>query len=450
MSQRALVVSIASLTVTAGATLAGAPTYSGVLGSPGFGGSYVADFTAFDDGSGESLYAIGNFSASGVAGGASIARWDGAGWAALGTGLQGGFSNVMAVYQGDLIAGGYFDTAGGASDSAKLARWDGAAWSGMDAQSSSFLNSVWDLEVWDDGSTGEQLYVAGNYADLNGQAPLDHIAKWDGAAYTGVGGTIGGAVPLIVLDLHGADLGSGSLLYAGGRFLTIGGTGAFNVASWDGNAWSALGGGLSRTSGFAQVFHMTSWDDGNGMALYAGGSFNRADTTTPVLNVAKWDGNAWSAMGDGFDGVVQELVVWDDGSGEALYALGNFDNSGATPTARIAKWNGASWEAVGSGMDGNCFGAFVFDLGDGPALHIAGGFSNAGGVSANRAASLLPALPCPADLAAPFGALNFFDIAAFIGLFNAGDLTADFAAPFGSLNFFDVVEYITQFNAGCP
>jgi len=57
---------------------------------------------------------------------------------------------------------------------------------------------------------------------------------------------------------------------------------------------------------------------------------------------------------------------------------------------------------------------------------------------------------CPADLAAPFGSLNFFDIAAFIGLFNAGDLTADFAAPFGSLNFFDVVEYITQFNAGCP
>ena len=57
---------------------------------------------------------------------------------------------------------------------------------------------------------------------------------------------------------------------------------------------------------------------------------------------------------------------------------------------------------------------------------------------------------CPADLAAPFGTLNFFDISAFIGLFNAGDLEADFAAPFGSLNFFDVAEYIAQFNAGCP
>lgn len=58
--------------------------------------------------------------------------------------------------------------------------------------------------------------------------------------------------------------------------------------------------------------------------------------------------------------------------------------------------------------------------------------------------------PCPADLAAPFGTLNFFDIAAYIALYNAGDPAADIAAPFGSLNFFDLAAYITRFNAGCP
>ncbi len=57
---------------------------------------------------------------------------------------------------------------------------------------------------------------------------------------------------------------------------------------------------------------------------------------------------------------------------------------------------------------------------------------------------------CPADLAAPFGVLNFFDISAFIGAFNAGDPSADLAAPFGSLNFFDVSAYIGLYNAGCP
>ena len=57
---------------------------------------------------------------------------------------------------------------------------------------------------------------------------------------------------------------------------------------------------------------------------------------------------------------------------------------------------------------------------------------------------------CPADLSAPFGVLNFFDIAAYIALFNAGDPRADLAAPFGTINFFDLSTYIGLFNAGCP
>jgi len=55
-----------------------------------------------------------------------------------------------------------------------------------------------------------------------------------------------------------------------------------------------------------------------------------------------------------------------------------------------------------------------------------------------------------ADIAEPFGVINFFDIAAYITLFNTGDPAADFAAPFGTLNFFDISAYIVEFNAGCP
>ena len=57
---------------------------------------------------------------------------------------------------------------------------------------------------------------------------------------------------------------------------------------------------------------------------------------------------------------------------------------------------------------------------------------------------------CPADLAEPFGVLNFFDVAAFIALYNDASPAADLAAPFGVLNFFDVAEYIALYNAGCP
>jgi hypothetical protein len=55
-----------------------------------------------------------------------------------------------------------------------------------------------------------------------------------------------------------------------------------------------------------------------------------------------------------------------------------------------------------------------------------------------------------ADVAEPFGSLNFFDVAAFIQLFNAQDPRADLAAPAGTFNFFDVAAYIGLYNAGCP
>lgn len=56
----------------------------------------------------------------------------------------------------------------------------------------------------------------------------------------------------------------------------------------------------------------------------------------------------------------------------------------------------------------------------------------------------------PADLAAPCGSLDFFDVSAFLSAFIAMDPVADFAAPFGTFNFFDVSAFLIAFNNGCP
>ncbi|MFK7883672.1 MAG: GC-type dockerin domain-anchored protein [Phycisphaerales bacterium] len=56
---------------------------------------------------------------------------------------------------------------------------------------------------------------------------------------------------------------------------------------------------------------------------------------------------------------------------------------------------------------------------------------------------------CPADVASPFGTLNFFDISAYIGLYNSGVPAADYNAD-GLLNFFDISAFIALYNAGCP
>ncbi len=55
---------------------------------------------------------------------------------------------------------------------------------------------------------------------------------------------------------------------------------------------------------------------------------------------------------------------------------------------------------------------------------------------------------CPADLNAD-GALDFFDVSAFLSAFNAGDPAADFNGD-GNYNFFDVSAFLGAFSAGCP
>lgn len=56
----------------------------------------------------------------------------------------------------------------------------------------------------------------------------------------------------------------------------------------------------------------------------------------------------------------------------------------------------------------------------------------------------------PADIALPYDVLNFLDIQAFIGLYNAQDPAADFALPTGTWNFLDIQAYIGIYNQGCP
>lgn len=57
-------------------------------------------------------------------------------------------------------------------------------------------------------------------------------------------------------------------------------------------------------------------DDGSGPALWVGGQITRAGTT-PVRGIARWDGSAWSAAGDGIEGSPLALAAFDDGTGTA-------------------------------------------------------------------------------------------------------------------------------------
>ncbi len=55
-----------------------------------------------------------------------------------------------------------------------------------------------------------------------------------------------------------------------------------------------------------------------------------------------------------------------------------------------------------------------------------------------------------ADLAEPFGQLDFSDVSAFLVAFGAMEAAADLAEPTGQFDFSDVIEFLSQFGAGCP
>ncbi len=350
-------------------------------GTEGYFGVFA--LTVFDDGSGPALYAAGSFTSAGGAVVNGIAKWDGVSWSPLGSGIDAGFSGwpwVRALIAFDdgsgpgLYVGGMFATAGEVR-ARNIARWNGVTWSSLEGiPGAGIYGSVDAFTVYDDGN-GPGLYAGGGFGKV-GETAANNIARLDGSAWSALGdGTNGRVRSLAVFD----D-GSGTALYAGGEFTVASDLSAARIARWDGDAWSPLGSGI----GNGKVWAMTAFDDGTGPGLYVGGEFTIAGDG-PANHIARWDSSSWSPVGDGVDesGMVLALAVFDDGSGPALYAGGQFVSAGGVTAANIAKWDGTNWSPLASGVGGSVYTLAVFDDGTGPALYVGGFFQSAGGVLAD-------------------------------------------------------------------
>ena len=336
------------------------------------------------------LYAGGGFTRAGTVEikARYLARWDGQTWAGLGAGTNYVVSSLAAFDDGHgakLIATGNFVTAG-EHPAAYIAAWDGATYSALGAG-----NGVSDIEIdslatFDDGR-GERLYAGGRFGGGAGTAIAPGLAVWDGSGWSATGsGAYWGGGPGQVLALAVHNDGAGPALYAGGAFDSIDGVPAKSIARWDGAHWSALGAGLTHGPDL-YVFGLATFDAGGGPALYVMGDFRGAGNVD-ANNIARWDGQTWSALGAGlhlagFNPGVFAGAAFDDGSGPALFVGGNFDHAGGAPVNNIAKWDGAHWSTVGSGVSrpGGAYVASlrVFDDGHGPKLYLAGLFDSAGG-----------------------------------------------------------------------
>ena len=310
------------------------------------------------------LYAGGGFqTASGVVVD-RVARWNGAVWEALpGGGADGGIFKVIA-FRDWLVVAGNFDTIGGVAADG-LAKWDGSQWSALPGN---LFVSVDALAVH-----GNQLVVAGTWL---ASGAMENIARWDGTTWSALGGGIDDSID--GLGVHGGALYAAAnlewpatgdaiwrwdgaawsvfedqlderveafgshagQLVAAGRFQSIGGVAANNIAAWNGSSWTPLGAGLGNGLPNQRVEAVCTY---NG-ALWAVGFFESAGGM-PAHHVARWDDSGWSPMGSGADWSTSQCGAW----GGSVVVAGGFETIDGVEVNYIARWQADP--VFGNGFD---------------------------------------------------------------------------------------------------
>ena len=176
---------------------------------------FVGDLVAYQG----ALHVVGLFAQIDGQAVNHVARWTGAGWAALGAGL-GSFAYCAAVYNGNLIAAGEFTSAGGVPVT-RAASWNGQTWSALPA---ALPSGVYTMAVF-----AGRVYAAGDF----GAVPAAVLA-WDGGAtWSPVLSDVDSGVYSLVA--------TSNALFGGGSFTTANGLEANGLVRYDGAQWTPVG-----------------------------------------------------------------------------------------------------------------------------------------------------------------------------------------------------------------
>jgi trimeric autotransporter adhesin len=336
------------------------------FGTPGWLNGVQSSVTALAS-DGTNLYAGGFFTYAGQTNASYIARFDGRNWQPLGAGLNNQVV-ALAVANNLVYAGGYFTGTTDGQPLQYIGCWDGTNWNSLGNAG----GLVYALAV---GSNG--VYAAGTYYTGNAYGS-PFFNRWDGTSWQGVlqftNNTLF-AVPLSDPIGYDAIAIQGTNVYLGGNItgfsqfdpnLGIGFspiTNCLNILRFDGTYGWIMGTGLNKTNVALAVL---------GTNVFAAGTFTTAGGVA-ANQIAKWDGNSWSSVGGSVVGSGTVLALTTMGNN--LYAGGTFTNIGSVTASRIAKWDGTNWSALGSGVSGTVQSLVTI----GPDVYAGGGIRFAGG-----------------------------------------------------------------------
>lgn len=326
----------------------------------------------------DELYISGGFQNIGINEIKGVAKLENGQWQPVGNGIDGLVVTLAHMPDGTLYAGGIFEEEYGMA-SPNFAVFQDNEWQPVGNGEKTGLSvgqlldnaGVLDIK-WYEGD----LYVAGLFDEIGG-VETNGIARWDGVSWHDVDGGLrveDGDYQPAGSSLH---VQNGNL-YVAGQFDRAGSLAqpANNIARWDGEEWSRLGNGVSDSpQGIPYIWQMTE-TNGN---IYVAGDFTDA-TGVPVNNIAYWDGTDWFDLGNGTgsgNDVVRGLHI----EGDQFYISGQFSTVGSTEELvdanNVAVWSETNqeWSALGDGFTQALFDITRYN----GTLLVGGAFENQGG-----------------------------------------------------------------------
>jgi trimeric autotransporter adhesin len=263
-----------------------------------------------------------------------LAMWDGSNWAPFCSPAPAFSASVAAlqIIGSTLYVGGSFANGAGIPSADFLLACDlntGVARS-TSLRDGDINGGVYALTADANGT----LYAGGQFINMAGIPAADHVASYDGTWHAMGSGpsTGGGAVDDYVRSLAS----SGTDVYIGTDAVNVAGIPqADHVARWNGSAWSALGANSGGTDGWlpatAFIYAIAAKDS----QVVVTGSFQNAGGNPLADDIANFDGTAWAPVGSNGagngpwigNGLAVAIV------GQDIYAGGSFTSAGGDPLA---------------------------------------------------------------------------------------------------------------------
>lgn len=285
---------------------------------------------------------------------AQVWKWDGSSWTEVGGFGIGAPYNAFttgyeAVYSltndGTHIYAGFGSTAGDGD----IWELSGTTWTQIGGDG---LNSGWPAATIED-VISMRWFNGKLYAGLGTTAGDGTVWSWNGSAWTEIGGNgVNSSWAASTYEGVYSFADDGTNLYAG-----LGNTAGDNeVWKWDGSSWSKIGGdGVN--SGFSNTYTIVQ------SMVYANGKLY-AGLQASATNAAVWsfDGTAWTQIGGGY--INNSWGYYNLQDVESMTKSGDYLYAGTGNTvagnAQIWRFNGSTWQIIGGQGINNSWAANTY------------------------------------------------------------------------------------------